>query len=492
MSKPKHTATRTYVCQGRLHRDTDAHHNLLDRRVTAGALCDAALDELASHHAGKTLDGNQAQKLATVVANQLKIQRGPLNNRCRIAVVGNAVNAWNNHVNHDFGLPQKYAGQPVRTIETFANGDRLGKPLVTVNAGGHATLRFPGLPPIRLISCQPLPDDQPTYCSVSVHGKQVKVSLTYRIPQPSLPPDGQWNPYAVLGIDLGVTDLLATSGGISHAGIKQAKLQAGIKTACRIRAAIVRKAIRAKKAGYRPVLDESNHQLKTAKGTPRRYLHWVNGNPTKEYRRASRCVSKLLKQRMRQRRSYRHQVAAQVVKHCLAHGIELIAIEDLKIPNMTKATTGTVSAPNRRSAQKRSLNRRILEQGWPELVGYIKYKARYHVPQDWYCAPVPYLEYVEFQSIAQEYVNYADRLPIDCEALPEWTLACRLGQRLRRELPQTAAMIEMAANEFTERYAWWTGMPHHCGLAIMELRDHRRKQQTLPPPGKRSGRATTP
>ena len=187
MPEPKSTTSRTFVCHGRLHRNTNAPVVLADRRVSAGILFDATLDQLDAHHVGHALNGNQAQKLATNVANQLGIQRGPLNNRARIAIVGNA---WNNHVNHDAGLPQKHAGLPVNTIETFANGDRLNKPLLTFNQNRHAARRFPGLPPIRLISCRPLPDDQPTYCSVSVHEKQVKVALTYRIPQQPLPTDG--------------------------------------------------------------------------------------------------------------------------------------------------------------------------------------------------------------------------------------------------------------------------------------------------------------
>ena len=129
MPKPKSTTSRTFVCHGRLHRNTNALAVLANRRVSAGILSDATLDQLDAYHAGHALNGNQAQKLTTVVANQLGIQRGPLNNRARIAIVGNAVNAWNNRLNHDFGLPKKYAGLPVKTIETFANGDRLKKPL---------------------------------------------------------------------------------------------------------------------------------------------------------------------------------------------------------------------------------------------------------------------------------------------------------------------------------------------------------------------------
>ena len=377
MLKPKSTTSTTFVCHGRLHRNTNAAAVLANRRVSAGILFDATLDQLDAYHTGHALNGNQAQNLTTTVANQLGIQRGPLNHRARIAIVGNAVNAWNNHLNHDFGLPKKYGGLPVKTIETFANGDRLKKPLVTFNRSGNAALRFPGLPPIRLVSCRPLPDDQPTYCSVSVHEKQVKVALTYRIPQQPLPPEGQWNPYAVLGIDLGVTDLIATSAGLSHQGISQQKLQDKIKKACQVRSAMVRKAIRARLAGYHPVLDEDNHQVKTEKGTPRRNLHWIRGQPTKEYRKATKCVSRLLRQRIRQRKAYRHQVSAAIVKHCVAHGIQLIALEQLPILSLIKSAKGTIENPGKRVAQKRGLNRRIQEQGWAELTEFIRYKARY-------------------------------------------------------------------------------------------------------------------
>ena len=247
-----------------------------------------------------------------------------------------------------------------------------------LNASRKATLRFPGLPPVRLISCRSLPDDQPTYASVSVHSRQVKVFLTYRIPQQPLQAKSQWNPHAALGIDLGVTELIATSTGISHDGIKQRKLQAKIRKAIQVRQAMVRKAMRKGLAGYRPVLDENHRQLTTEKGYPRRYLHWLKGKPTKEYQKANQCVSRLLKQRMRQRKSYRHQVAASIVKHCVAHGIQLIALEELPIPNLTKSGKGTIEHPGRNVAQKRGLNRRILEQGWTELVEFIHYKARYH------------------------------------------------------------------------------------------------------------------
>ena len=83
-----------------------------------------------------------------------------------------------------------------------------------------------------------------------------------------------------------------------------------------------------------------------------------------------------MKQRTRQKKAYRHRVSAHVVKYCVQNGIHLIALEKLELPNMTKSAKGTVENPNQRARQKRSLNRRIFDQGWSEVAGYIRYKAR--------------------------------------------------------------------------------------------------------------------
>ena len=369
MAKPKNTASRTYVCQGRLHRGTNAHQILKGRRIAAAVLFDTTLNQLAANHQEETLTGNQAQLLTTKVARQLGIQRGPLDSRCRIAVAGKAVNAWNNHVKHHYGIPRKYDGNPLRTIETYANSKKFQRPLVTVNEGGNPKLHFLGLPPIRLYSCRVLPQDQPTYASVSVTGRQVKVSLVYRIPQEPLPPHGQWDPYAVLGLDRGIIELIATSSGVSYEGIAQKELQEKIKRAAQVKQAMVRKAVKAGLAGFKALLDEHNRQVLTEKKKPRRYLHWTKDKPTKEYKTAAKCLSRLLKQRTRQRVAYRHQVAAQIVKYCVQNGVQLIALEKLQVPNMTSSGRGTVQNPGKNRAQKRGLNRRILVLQHGLLVG---------------------------------------------------------------------------------------------------------------------------
>lgn len=57
------------------------------------------------------------------------------------------------------------------------------------------------------------------------------------------------------------------------------------------------------------------------------------------------------------------------------HG--LVAVEHLKIANMTRSARGTAEAPGRNVRQKAGLNRAILDKGWGGFVLALEHKARY-------------------------------------------------------------------------------------------------------------------
>jgi putative transposase len=59
----------------------------------------------------------------------------------------------------------------------------------------------------------------------------------------------------------------------------------------------------------------------------------------------------------------------------LAHNHGTVAVEDLKVANMSKSAKGTVAQPGQRVAQKRGLNRSIADQGWFEVRRQLAYKA---------------------------------------------------------------------------------------------------------------------
>lgn len=399
MSRQANTGRRTVRCSAHLYHNA-SHQKFRNIRIAVACIKDHALDAMLNDFPDTPVSPNQADRLASTVVNGIKHAANAAasktqlsdadsaamqvaihtpNRRANVAIVQSAAVAYSNHIQHQFGLPAKYDGNPVRTIPSFAHGLRDQHPWLFITDNHKrrktAVLKIPNMPALRLTSCQEFPDQQPTFATVSFDGRKISVSIVYHVAQQPLPPEGQWDPYAVLSIDFGIADIIATSAQLSFQGIQQAKLQERINRQCRYRARIKRNAVKCGVAGYRPVLDDNNRQLLTATGKPRREFYWVD-KPTPEYRRISRSISGLFEQRTRQRRAYRHQVAAAIVKHCLKHGIQLIAFEKLNLTGMTKSNRGTVDNPGRNRQQKRSLNRRILEQGWGILLEYVQYKAR--------------------------------------------------------------------------------------------------------------------
>ncbi len=59
----------------------------------------------------------------------------------------------------------------------------------------------------------------------------------------------------------------------------------------------------------------------------------------------------------------------------LAQRFDVIRVEDLRIPNMTRSARGTVDAPGRNVAQKAGLNRGIQRSAWGLLVRRLEDKA---------------------------------------------------------------------------------------------------------------------
>lgn len=69
------------------------------------------------------------------------------------------------------------------------------------------------------------------------------------------------------------------------------------------------------------------------------------------------------------RRDYLHKVTTEISKN---HA--MIAIEDLKVSNMSKSAKGTAEQPGRNVRTKSGLNRSILDQGWYEMRCQLEYK----------------------------------------------------------------------------------------------------------------------
>lgn len=90
---------------------------------------------------------------------------------------------------------------------------------------------------------------------------------------------------------------------------------------------------------------------------------------SRRYARARARVARLRARNAAARRHVAHVLSRRLVR---THG--LIAIEDLKIRNMTKSARGTVEAPGSNVAQKSGLNGAILNVGWHRFERVLAYK----------------------------------------------------------------------------------------------------------------------
>jgi putative transposase len=101
----------------------------------------------------------------------------------------------------------------------------------------------------------------------------------------------------------------------------------------------------------------------------------VHGRTRRSKRRdAVRAQLGRLNARIRARRA---DFAAQTAHHLVTrHG--LVAVEDLRVKNMTRSAKGTRDAPGKNVRQKAGLNRSILNKGWGGFLLALEHAARYH------------------------------------------------------------------------------------------------------------------
>ncbi len=70
------------------------------------------------------------------------------------------------------------------------------------------------------------------------------------------------------------------------------------------------------------------------------------------------------------RRDFHHKTARTLINSC-----DAIALEGLRVDNMTASAKGTVAEPGRNVAQKAGLNRSILDAGWAQFTSILVGKA---------------------------------------------------------------------------------------------------------------------
>jgi putative transposase len=87
-------------------------------------------------------------------------------------------------------------------------------------------------------------------------------------------------------------------------------------------------------------------------------------------RRAKAKIGEVHRRIRNRRADFHHKTARALVNEC-----DAIALEDLRITNMTRSASGTLDAPGTNVAAKSGLNKSILDAGWSQFASILAGKA---------------------------------------------------------------------------------------------------------------------
>ncbi|HTI18169.1 MAG TPA: transposase [Trinickia sp.] len=116
-----------------------------------------------------------------------------------------------------------------------------------------------------------------------------------------------------------------------------------------------------------PLASFRQHEQRLAK-YQRRMARKVKGSSN--WKKAKARIQKIHARIANARSDFLHKASNTISKN---HA--MIAVEDLKISNMSKSAKGTADAPGRNVRAKSGLNKSILDQGWGEFRRQLEYKT---------------------------------------------------------------------------------------------------------------------
>ena len=197
--------------------------------------------------------------------------------------------------------------------------------------GAKAHIHIKGLPVMELRCKTPLPPSESLKAiRITRYPTGIYASLSYEVEQEPLP----WprKGLEAVGIDMGVNKRAALSNG--------------------------------------EFIEPAQADREREKKLQRKLSRAKRGSKGRRKKAAS-----LARERHRNRvrnRNKTHRITTSLVRRFGA-----ICLEDLKIRNMTRSASGTMDEPGKRVAQKRGLNRSILEQTWGMMRQQLTYKAEW-------------------------------------------------------------------------------------------------------------------
>lgn len=193
--------------------------------------------------------------------------------------------------------------------------------------GRRAYIRIKGLPTLTLRTKRPLPKGKPKTLMISRRATGYVVSIAFAVEFPVLPESD-----AQVGIDMGVNERMTLSTGERLARRTQ----------------------------------DSRRERRLR----RRVARSQRGSESR--RKKVRTLSRETYRNTIRNRNVCHRASSELVRR-----FGRVAVEDLRIGNMTRSAAGTVEEPGKNVAQKTGLNRSITEQTWGIIHHQLSYKAEY-------------------------------------------------------------------------------------------------------------------
>ena len=190
-------------------------------------------------------------------------------------------------------------------------------------------MKVKGLPILVIKPRRDLPDSTKLKTlSITRKPTDVYVSLGYEVEKEALPKTDR-----IVGLDMGVLSRIALSDG-SFVDRRQVE--------------------------YRTVTDIQRRIERCKKGS---------GNQRKLYRQLAR---------LRHRESVRNRNECHRITTEFVRNHDFIAVEDLRIGDMTRSARGTAERPGRNVSAKSGLNRNIIEQSWGIIAAQLQYKTQWY------------------------------------------------------------------------------------------------------------------
>lgn len=200
------------------------------------------------------------------------------------------------------------------------------RPSVLRDCGTYYAIRIKGFPKIQCYPSQTLPDSrQLQSLRLTLRGRHWHASMVYQLEQAAAEPAT-----AATGIDVGVRKRMTLSNG---------------KT-------------------YKP----HKRNWKRMRKAQRAVARCKQGSQTRRKRVAR--LARYCRREFVSQRNALHRASTEIVR---SYG--LIAVERLKVVNLTRSAKGTEEAPGTNVNAKAGLNREVLAQDWSLLRSQLRYKA---------------------------------------------------------------------------------------------------------------------